>query len=260
MVEKLKDLAQFVLKQNFVIRNMIIIFLGSLGGATYLGKVSEVATYYYAWNSGFRLPAEGVPYLALTVFALSFFVFISAFLVYMAVYFFGKVFFSYVENDRITSTVRLILRTSLQNKSLVEVLAAGLAASTLLSIVAFTIPYLDQSIEVNRWIVVPVTFILSFISFASLLDRGMLKILAAIIALVCAFGFPMAMFNQTNYVYTLNILQYGGGISVDITTSKAKYTGSKLLLRTSQSLILKDSEDNRIIEIPFSKVEAISYN
>lgn len=260
VVKKLKDLIQFVLKQNFVIRNLIIIFLGSLGGATYLGKVSEVATYYYAWVSGFRLPAEGVPYLSLTVFALSFFVFISAFLVYMAVYLLGKVFFSYISNDSMSSIVMQILRLSLKNRSLIEILAAGLAASTLLSTAAFIIPYLDQSIEVNSWILVPTTFILSFIAFVSLLDKGMLKIFAAIIALVCAFGFPMAMFNQNNYVYTLNILQYGGGISVDITTSKEKYTESKLLLRTSQSLIIKDSEDNQIIEIPFSKVEAISYN
>ncbi|MBB1403123.1 hypothetical protein H5117_15595 [Pseudoalteromonas sp. SG45-1] len=260
MVGKLKDLAQFVLKQNFVIRNLIIIFLGSLGGATYLGKVSEVATYYYAWNSGFRLPAEGVPYLALTVFALSFFVFISAFLVFIAIYTFGKVFLSYIKNDSVLSMVNSILKLNLKSRGLIEIIALGIAASTLLSIFVFIISYLDKGTEVNHWVLLPCTFILSFIAFSSLLDKGLLKVLATIIALICALGVPIAMFNQTNYVYILKALQYGGGISVDVTTSKAQYFGSKLLLRTSQSLILKGSEDNRIIEIPFSKVEAISYN
>ncbi|EPN5006677.1 hypothetical protein ACT0GK_004460 [Vibrio parahaemolyticus] len=260
MIDSLKKVANFVLRQNFVIRNMIIVFFGSLGGATYLGKMSEVATYYYAWSSGFRVPAEGVPYLALTVFGMSFVVLISAFLVFIATYLFGRVMLSYTDNNVIFRLTASIFRLGIRNSNSIEVIAAGIGASSLVAVGAFVAPYVDSNIEISRWVLVPVSFVMSFVTFVVLWNKGALKVVAALIAAVCAIGAPISMFNQTTYTYALNSLQYGGGLSVDVTSNKVEYIDSKLLLRTSQALILEESKTNRVIEIPVSKVDKISYN
>ena len=46
--------------------------LCAFGGSSFLGFMSEYATYTYTTAYGFRLPTEGIPYLIITVKALSF--------------------------------------------------------------------------------------------------------------------------------------------------------------------------------------------
>ncbi|WP_236546617.1 hypothetical protein [Psychromonas sp. L1A2] len=116
MVDTIKKYLEFMIKQNFIVRYIFLSLLGTLGGATYVGKLSEYATYYYAWSNGFRVPAEGVPYLNLTVFGASFSIIILAIIAFTAIYFFGKLIYNYIQNDIILKGATSILQVLVKDK------------------------------------------------------------------------------------------------------------------------------------------------
>src|SRR5690606_10988102 len=100
MIEKLKSIVVNLLEANFVIRFAILTFLGALGGSSYIGFISEFASYYYAWDVGFRIPAEGIPYLKLTVSAFSFIAISLGVIVFSLVYFIGQSILWYVSKTK----------------------------------------------------------------------------------------------------------------------------------------------------------------
>ncbi|ELB1642101.1 hypothetical protein QPB21_004629 [Vibrio alginolyticus] len=258
MHEKIKKISDYIFKQNFIVRNIIIAVIGSLGGASYLGKLSEAASYLYAWNSGFRVPAEGVPYLALTVFGLSFSLMLLAILIFVAAYLFGLAMHHYSENNLLMKVATKIFRFGIKDINTLTIVASALAASSLVSIGFLVAPYFDPSIKIATYISVPLSFIGTFITYIVLWRKGALKVAAAFISIVFVFGAPWAMFSTTAYGSFLNSVGYGGGITVEISGS-TDYSGVKLLLRTSQSLILQDTTNNNVIEVPLNKVNEIMY-
>ena len=52
--------------------------IGILAGASFIGFISEYATYYYAISYGVRLPVEGVPYLSITITLISILILVSS--------------------------------------------------------------------------------------------------------------------------------------------------------------------------------------
>ncbi|MEZ9861533.1 hypothetical protein AB4381_24200 [Vibrio splendidus] len=258
MREKFKEIADFIFKQNFIIRNIIIAIIGSLGGATYLSKLSEAASYFYAWNSGFRVPAEGVPYLALTVFGLSFSLMLLAILVFVATYLFGQAMSHYSESNILMRVSTKIFHIGIRNSNTLTVVASAITASSIVAIGFFVAPYFYSNITTTPYISVPLSFLGTFITFIVLWRKGALKIVAAFLALIFVFGAPWVMFSPTAYSALLNNLGYGGGIVVEVSGDN-NYSNVQLLLRTSNSLILQDNASNNVIEVPLNKVNEITY-
>ena len=64
--------------------------LSALGGATFIGVLSEYATYYYSYSFGIRIPTEGVPYLSVLTSSLSFFVLFCSGIFFFIIYYFFK--------------------------------------------------------------------------------------------------------------------------------------------------------------------------
>ncbi|MGR5150200.1 hypothetical protein ACQKP8_27095, partial [Photobacterium alginatilyticum] len=260
MVEKLKKLFEFCTKQNFVVRYMFFTLLGTFGGATYIGKLSELATYYYAWDNNFIVPVEGVPYLKLTIFGASFSVILFTILLFTAIYMFGHFLFIYVKNhsDGLFGLSVLFFKMMTKNHTTVTAMASGLIASLIITFIVFIMPYFDDSITMSRWISVPLSLVGSFVTFMVLWNKKTLLAIAIFISLSGAFIVPYVLFNSTIYADLINNLGYGGGLLVDIETANKSYLGSELLLRTSESVIIKGS-DFKTTEIPISKINHIVY-
>lgn len=52
--------------------------IGAIGGSGYIGFLSEYATYYYAWDNSFRIPAEGSPYLKIAITSITFLIILAS--------------------------------------------------------------------------------------------------------------------------------------------------------------------------------------
>ena len=258
MVDTIKKSLEFMIKQNFIVRYIFLSLLGTLGGATYVGKLSEYATYYYAWSNGFRVPAEGVPYLNLTVFGASFSIIILAIIAFTAIYFFGKLIYNYIQNDIILKGATSILQVLVKDKKKSTVILFCIVIALFLSVIVFTLPYLSFVVTISRWIIVPLVFFVTFITLMVLWNRKTLFILAVVISFSFAVITPSILFNASLYSNLLGALGYGGGINITIESGKKNYINNKLLLRTSKYFIL--IKNNKIIEIPSNKIDRIIYD
>lgn len=72
--------------QSIGYKLLISSFLGAVGGAGFMGFISEYATYIYALNYGIRLPVEGVPYLKIAITTSSFMLLFFSGLSFFAIY------------------------------------------------------------------------------------------------------------------------------------------------------------------------------
>ncbi|WP_158301312.1 hypothetical protein [Janthinobacterium sp. BJB426] len=77
-IEKVRLIIPYSLPIKLILSSL----LGILGGAGLLGILSDYATYYYAYEMGFRAPFESVPYLKATIAFSSLFLLLSSALVF----------------------------------------------------------------------------------------------------------------------------------------------------------------------------------
>ncbi|MEZ8196849.1 hypothetical protein [Vibrio cortegadensis] len=272
MFDKIKNIIASFFKVNFAIRFAILSFLGALGGSSYIGFISEFASYYYAWDLGFRIPAEGMTYLKLTVSALSFIAISLGVLVFSLVYFIGQLVLWYVYKSKFGINVLGVgvgvgidfsdFLPALRIVTLKKILPIALIMSLISGVVGFVAPIYDETITINNYVLSLIAFVGMFFFIIILWNTKALLIFSGIFSLVVGVVIPNILFDSDTYAYLLRQLKYGGGIEVKISPSYSKSSESsesfKLLLRTSSSLILLN-KTHEILEVPHTKINTISY-
>lgn len=262
--------------------------LGALGGAGFLGYLSEYATYSYAIYFGIRPPLEGIPYLKAAVALGSLFllltgatVFLISTLLVRLLLWFGESLFraaasvatqmlrrmprpeQYGRLDFVHVSLRLAARPAWQLfliATAIGLLAGGIAFAE------FTL--LDRISAGAAFPVVPSS--VAFGLFAFVVTLTMTKPAAswwlAIFATAVYFAAWIAiLFSPSQYSGFLRLVGYGGGLPVRIEMRDVAATAPEpgaeyfLMLRTTEALILMSSGENQFVEIPRDQVRRITH-
>ncbi|WP_279451106.1 hypothetical protein [Aeromonas hydrophila] len=93
LVTEIKEISPQIkskITYTLIIKAIISFLLPVLGGSTVIGFLSELAVYKYAFESGFRIPVEGIPYLRPTVAIISMLIILLFISTFIAMYFLIK--------------------------------------------------------------------------------------------------------------------------------------------------------------------------
>lgn len=258
------------------IKLILVGLMGALGGSGYIGFLSEYATYYYAWDNSFRIPAEGSPYLKIAITSITFLIIVASSFVFIG--FFTMVKMIMYSNKMMLVPQNIILQSS------------GFSRTLKIAIIAFNTPIKKEYLNKIIALVSLALFILSMgigltvnsqgsslnkISYLSLVAISLIasalytlpliaisykKTLIPISVGMSIFflvSSPLFLFNQNIYSTILREIGYGGGIRIALNNqSESEYTS--LLLRTTDSLFIR-KENKSAIEIPLSEVKEIKY-
>lgn len=271
-IKKIFDLIPLSIPVKLILGGL----LGALGGSGYIGFLSEYATYYYAWDNSFRIPAEGSPYLKIAITSITFLIIIASSFLFVGFYAMVKVIVYF--NKMIAIPQNLILQRPGINKSLkIAILAFNtpvkeeylkkflLWVAIILFIALMTIGIIAKAQSASpATLTYPALIALSLIATASytlpLVAISFKKTLIPISICMSIFfigASPLFLFNQNAYSTILRVIGYGGGLRVVINNqNKPEY--SSLLLRTTDSIFIRQENQNAI-EIPLSEVKEIKY-
>jgi hypothetical protein len=260
----LSDAVEGFMNLNFTLRIVVGLVAGALGSSSVIGFFGEYATYNYAIQNGFRLPAEGVPYLkisitiiSLALFTISIFIFVGLFLLLR--------FLTRVAVNSIFKKEHVENLSELPFKKFFFVAAPGAAMATqpLVQILAQLPIYLNE--KVNQWIFMS-GWLIVFILIIALMRKPKWTKWILIIFFITSSSTVVALtFNHALYGKFLRAAKFGGGIKVMAlrNTDKAGIdikTEGFLLLRSSDVLILFDDKDNIIREIPLRTINSYEYS
>lgn len=250
--------------------------IGAIGGSGYIGFLSEYATYYYAWDNSFRIPAEGSPYLKIAITSITFLIILASSFLFAG--FYAMVKMTVYFNKMIATPQNLILQRRGVNKSVkIAILVFNtpikkeylkrfliwIAIILFLALMTIGITAKTQSASPDS-LTYPAIAVLSSIATAlyilPLVAISYKKTLIPIsisMSLFFIVASPLFLFNQNAYSTILRVIGYGGGVKVVINNQR-KPEYSSLLLRTTDSIFIRQENQNPI-EIPLSEVKEIKY-
>lgn len=256
--------------------------LGALGSAGLLGYLSEFATYSYSIHYGIRPPVEGIPYLRAAVTYGSFFLLISAALIFGSSVALIKIFVGYLDStaQKIRRIIGLIVEPpkipfsydmtemfSLRSKKqifLMSLAVAGFCATgTYIAIAA--IQAIDQKAP-SPAIVALGSGCYGFITTLAISRKGAIWWIAAVATIAYFAAWLIVLFSPIKYSQFLRMVGYGGGIQVAIELRDPDHSSSfsrrscYLMIRSTDAIIVYSDSDHRIIEIPRDQVRSISHD
>lgn len=260
-----------------------------LGGAGFLGYISDYATYWYAMQAGFRTPLEGVPYLkAAVTFGSIFLLLTGGFLfalsiIMLSTLYSGVIYATKVMGFIITTPYSLLNKKGRRRIVLLVRLAKQ-------SVKESTIGAQKKSLQYKITNVIFISIAIALISYNFLPYQGLTKTQMGLIGL--AYGsvasivvfFPMArwplsfaftisyfvaciiiLFQPLYYSWFLKSIGYGGEIYIrlevkdPILKQRIDNIETTLTLRTNDLYIVRDSKSNSFLEIPKDQAIFISY-
>ena len=259
MYEKFRDIIQYVMNTNFIVRYVLFSLLGALSGTTYIAVVSEFASYYYAWTNGLRIPVEGIPYLKLTISIISFIAILTGSAMFAAAYLVAGmllwglgVLFQREQYKNLRSPL-----FSIFNK-VSEIPIGYVIFSAFIIFVLLSGGMYLKGEGVDIFMLMRIAFVSVFIPFI-IWNKRTLAIFACIVSVGAAVAVPNELFKKDVYEDILRNLKYGGGQYVVIdTTYDPQSMNYKLFLRTSEVLMV-ETGDSKKLEIPVGKINNISY-
>lgn len=257
--------------------------LTALGGAGFLGYVSDYATYSYAIHLGFRSPLEGVPYIKAAVTASSLFLLLTC-----AVIFAGALvsfrfvlasvqttsFYVHLIGKRLTGDTLYKakdfneLLSLMRSRSLVNRIALSFACGFSMLFLAWVALWIFPNLFSGQ--LLDREFLIAAFAYG-LLSMAGLTIPAAIwsVAFICTISYfgicVWAMFQVDQYSRFLRVIGYGGGFPIEIQckheSSCSKVVSSKvgLMLRTNEIFVVYDANKKVFLEVPKGDIESISY-
>ncbi|WP_337917100.1 hypothetical protein [Vibrio cholerae] len=267
MFRIIKKTAEMFFGLHIVARYLILSVASAMFGAGYIGLVSEFASYYYAWESGFRIPAEGIPYLAMTISTISFFLLVVFAVVFASVYLAGLYFAFYaigmsllfrkLGTDLIGDFSNI--HSKVKELSIGTALIIGVGVGVGIWIILSLVTYFKGEYTFNVWQLSRSIF-LGILFIVLIWNKRMLTLFSLLTSLFSVIAVPHMLFNTDNYSNILRELRYGGGIEIGVTLKdNHELFEYELLLRTSNALILRDSQ-GRVSEVPMSNVLKITYD
>jgi preprotein translocase subunit SecE len=262
----------------FPIRLMIGAVVTVVAG-TGLGFIAEYASYSWAIYYGIRPPLEGIPYLKLAVSALTIAIFLGGALLYVAIHFAAGALLGYAnvmfrQLDFYAGLVEKIAPKS-GAKSIRGAMFARLRTLKATHAVAFAIFTAGATFIGCRYLPSPMRedpYFSSLISTSTFVLVLMLWntrtqawiALLAVVGLIAAL--PLSFFHVDFYSKLLRTLGYGGGLPVSVTVVEDPDSDRKrtvvegfLMLRTTSAILLFDSKQSHIREIPLQQVLFIDH-
>ncbi|WP_205952147.1 hypothetical protein [Pantoea stewartii] len=251
--------------------------VGALGGSGYIGFLSEYATYYYAWENAFRIPAEGSPYLKIAISSITFIAILFSASIYILFYALIKSvqYYSHLfkllekPTENLGGISRKIVKLLIiMNKPIEKDKAKKLIVYLILFFTIFffcvfyfgTSNHSDNNQKPPLWFMFIASLLSAFLyalPIIALTYKEMTVPIAISMALVFLVASPFILFNQQVYSKILQEIGYGGGINIEVSQENNK-NEFKLLLRTTDSLFVK-SRESSAIEIPLSEIKEIKY-
>lgn len=243
--------------------------VAALGGSGYVGFLSEYATYFYSWHLGFRLPAEGSPYLKIAISSITFLILLSSALIYLlltlmvkAIIHYGK-YINKIESRMDISKIRnflhppYIIMKHLRHKYALRILAI---LSALCGIIFFIALSKDSKVQLTlaSRVLVSVSLSVFYLMPAMpLINKKYLTPASLVFVMLFLITSPLMLFNQNIYSSILKEIGYGGSIKIKIYKENSN-EDYYLLLRTTDSIFVKQN-NSYPIEIPLSQIKTISY-
>ena len=260
MWDKIKVIIEKYFDLSFPVKFVVLSLAGSLGGSSYIAFLSEYATYYYAWTEGFRIPAEGSPYLKATIAAISFIVILSSLLVFLLNYIIGQSVLHMLTNQmEIMGLPVDVSRAFLRELSWKKVLLFAIGIGVF-SGIGFGLDIYSSKGVNGKPILNGLGFgFFIFVLILILWQKKILVIFSSIVALLFFVTSPIALFNKNIYGSLLQELGYGGKlpILVMLPNEQTKTTVS-LYLRTNTSIFVSNNS-GAIVEYPISEIKYIEY-
>ncbi|MDP2015493.1 hypothetical protein [Hydrogenophaga sp.] len=279
--EKFASLAPWALPLKLILGGV----LGALGGAGFLGFLSEYATYNYSIHYGFRPPLEGIPYLKATVTLGSFVLLLTG----AAVFLLSLLIVRFIVWSLEISTLwpsRLLrnvnaIKTSrargfltvfdrLSSRPPWQVLTFAVLAGLVTSGVGyFELIFLNglypEKPDIDPFRGGIATGILGFVMTVAMAKRGAIWWLGG----MATFGYFLVwlwvLFSPTWYASFLRTVGYGGGLPVIVEFREQAQPGQTqaiscfLLLRTTEAMLLMSTDSGTILEVPRDQVRSMSH-
>jgi len=255
----------YVLPFKMIITGLV----AAVGGSGYVGFLSEYATYFYSWHLGFRVPAEGSPYLKIAISSITFLILISSALIYLILTYIIKLTIFYKDNiDEIEARINIskvfrllsppfFFMKYLQSRFGLKLF---LPFSIIIGILFFVALSKDQNMQLtftNRVLLSISIALLYLVPALPLINKKYLTPASLIFVTLFLITSPLILFNQNIYSSILKEIGYGGSMKIKILRDN-KTEDYYLLLRTTDSIFVKQN-NSYPIEIPLSQVKMLSY-
>lgn len=261
--------------------------MGALGGAGFVGFLSEYATYSFAIHYGFRPPLEGIPYLRASVTLGSFALLLTGALVFLlSLLLVRSVIWSMEAPMRWVSQLfrhtAPSKRTPLQTFQTVFVRLAQrpswqvLAVALVVSLVTGGIVYVEVNFvfpaiegrripELQRFYFGLGGVAYGFVLTLALARRGTIWWLGGFATLGYFVAWIWVLFSPPWYATFLRMVGYGGGLPLTVefrehaTLTQSQQIDCFLLLRTTEALLVLSANSDKVVEIPRDQVRTISH-
>lgn len=257
--------------------------LGALGSAGLLGYLSEFATYSYSVYYGIRPPVEGIPYLRAAVTYGSFFLLISAALIFGSSVALINSFIGYLDNtiEKARGIISIVVDPPEipLSRDVTEILTKRSAKQILLMLIAvagvFTaagyiaatvIDSVDQKAEISPTIIALSCGSYGLITALAISRKGAIWWIAAAATIAYFAAWLIVLFSPIKYSQFLRMVGHGGGIQVAIELRDPDHSRAfsrrscYLMIRSTDAIIVYSDSDRRIVEIPRDQVRSISHD
>lgn len=254
-----------------------------------IGFLSELAVYKYAFESGFRIPVEGIPYLRPTVAIISMLIILLFISTFIAMYFLikmtsNKILISNKIASRILprkptfesygtpleEIVKMVMEDINLTKKIIFTSLSSLFFSSLfiffqkaqyeifMSILG-VVPVHIELIKAHALGALMLLFILIFSLHWSILKPEIKKFIPIYTTVALILIALSLMFNNELYEKFLRMTGFGGGKEITIYSQKDLQTISgKLLIQSNERYIIL-LKNNDIIEFPVSYTNRVKY-
>lgn len=271
-----------LLSYSLPVKIILGFLLTALGGASFLGLLSEFAVYNYALVNGFRVPVEGIEYLKPTMTLVSLIILVVALFGFVITYLFAKVtaglmltpefLLNKFSNKKMMlgnfSTLGNMRDASWMKVGLFSLFMSFLAGEFLLfvyeysSLFSLSLSYLLKKTGIELFderYQTALVYVACFIIYFSTFKPTLIKYVAGLAATISVIAILMVMFNATLYSEFLNKTGFGGERGIVLfTKNEQSGINGKLLIRSKEYYILL-LEGKDVAEYPISKVERIEY-
>lgn len=252
-----------ILGQGFFWKLLGTSLAGAIGGSGYVALVSKYANFYYAWTHGFRIPAEGSPYLQESIGAISFASILVGLSIFLALYLLGQLlWYTALLKEKEGSLDSIAIKVAREEIEKLNTKAAALvilASAIVVGIAAGAIAHFNDeqhSLAIGLGLAGS-TALLVLVMWR----RKILVAVAGVAALLFASVSPILLFNEAIYSRVLRELGYGGGLPVTLSVIEErtpKSVSANLYLRTNTSLFVSVGPDQKI-EFLLEQIKSIQY-
>ncbi|WP_422104715.1 hypothetical protein [Winogradskyella sp.] len=274
MITKIKKAYEFIKNWFWALpiwkRAILSSLIGAIGGSSVIGFFNKYALYYHALKQGFRLPIEGVEYINLAISLLSFAFIITSILGTILIYgllnFMATIFTKIFVKSTKSEKGKTFKERAIILQTIIGIVAsfAGVSEMFVNILDFFKIRTSEINIPSNFVLVLGIVLIIILIGYLLAKNESGRKIFTLSVVLLGIGILTISLFNQKVYQTFLRTIKYGGELPISIEYRKADNTADELdgylLIKTNNTLTLKNPTNNDIEEIPIERISKIIYS